>query len=103
MNTRTVGVTADLLDFFGWFDTEKYGSEGAPLHDPNVIAYLLEPDSYQGKLINVEIETNSDLTLGMTVADWWGVTDRPKNAFFVRDTNPERILQLILSRLSTLP
>ena len=103
MNTRTGRVTANLLDFFGRFDTAKYGSEGAPLHDPNVIAYLLEPSSYEGKLINVEIETNSDLTLGMTVADWWGVTNRPKNVFFVRDTIPDRILDIIISRLSTLP
>ncbi len=103
MNTRTGGVTADLLDFFGRFDSEKYGSEGAPLHDPNVIAYLIEPNAYEGKLINVEIETKSELTLGMTVADWWGVTNRSKNVFFVTNTIPENILNMILSRLSTLP
>ena len=103
MNTRTGGVTADLLDFFGRFDSEKYGSEGAPLHDPNVIAYLLEPNAYEGKLINVEIETKSELTLGMTVADWWGVTNRSKNVFFVTNTIPKNILNMILSRLSTLP
>ena len=60
---------------------KKYESLGAPLHDPNVIAYLIKPELYSGKLVNVEIETASKLTLGMTVVDWWSVTNRKKNFF----------------------
>ncbi len=73
-------VVASWTDFFERFDMEKYGSEGAPLHDPCTIAWLIDPTLFSGRQINVEIETVSDLTLGMTVADWWGVTDRAKNA-----------------------
>ena len=69
-------ATAEMLDFFERFDVEKYGSEGGPLHDPNVIVYLLRPDFYEGKYVNVEIEVGSDLTRGMTVVDWWNVTTR---------------------------
>ena len=79
MPNETGPASAGLLDFFERFDVEKYGSEGGPLHDPNVIAFLLQPALYGGRQINVEIETGSDLTRGMTVADWWGVTDRVKN------------------------
>ncbi|MCB1410714.1 MAG: nucleoside hydrolase, partial [Rhodobacteraceae bacterium] len=64
-------VVASWTDFFERFDMEKYGSEGAPLHDPCTIAYLLKPELFTGREINVEIETGSALTLGMTVADWW--------------------------------
>ena len=32
---------AKLLDFFERYDVEKYGSQGGPLHDPNVIVYYL--------------------------------------------------------------
>jgi purine nucleosidase len=103
MKTRTGSVTANLLDFFGRFDTEKYGSDGAPLHDPNVIAYLIRPSLYEGKLINVEVETKSELTLGMTVADWWEVTDKPKNVFFVKDTTSDQVLELIRGRIAKLP
>ena len=98
------GVTvAGLLNFFGRYDSEKYGSDGAPLHDPNVIAYLLKPEYYIGKEINIQIELNSDLTLGMTVADWWQITDKEKNVYFVKDVDTTAVLNLLTSRLAALP
>ena len=63
-----------MLEFSERFDKEKYGRDGGPLHDPCVIAYLLQPDLFKGRHVEVEIETASELTLGMTVVDWWGVT-----------------------------
>ncbi len=83
MGTPVGQAVASWTDFFERFDTAKYGSEGAPLHDPCVIAYLLEPALFHGRHINVEIETGSKLTLGMTVADWWRVTKREPNAMFM--------------------
>ena len=63
---------------------QKYGNEGAPLHDPCVIAWLLQPTMFEGRKINVTIETMSELTLGMTVADYWQITDRPRNVIYLR-------------------
>lgn len=104
---RTLGTpvgiaTAELLDFFERYDEEKYGTDGGPLHDPNVIAWLLKPDLYKGRHINVAIETGSDLTRGMTVADWWRVTGREANCYFVRDVDDNRFFQLLLERLAAL-
>lgn len=105
-NMRQLGrlgeVVASWCDFFERFDVEKYGSTGAPLHDPNVIAYLLRPDLYSGRHINVEIEVESDLTRGMTVADWWGVTDRKPNALFLGDVDAAGFYDLLTQRLATL-
>ena len=99
-----VGVAvAEMTDFFERFDKEKYGSLGAPLHDPCVTAYLINPKIFSGKKINVEIETKSELTLGMTVADWWGVTDRKANTFFVGDLDSEKFFNLLTERLGRLP
>ena len=103
MGTRSGAASAELLEFFERFDEEKYGSDGGPLHDPNVIAYLLKPDLYKGRHCNVVVETASDLTLGMTVVDWWGVTDRPKNAFYIRDVNDEGFFDLLIERIARLP
>ncbi|SFP09145.1 nucleoside hydrolase [Tranquillimonas alkanivorans] len=98
-----VGVAvAEMTDFFERFDKEKYGSEGAPLHDPCVTAYLLRSDLFSGRHINVEIETVSDLTRGMTVADWWGVTDRAKNATFIGDLDADGFFTLLTERLARL-
>ena len=102
MGTRVGDMTAAWTDFFERFDMEKYGSEGAPLHDPTVIAYLINPDLFSGRHINVEIETTSDLTLGMTVADWWGVTDRAPNCTFMGDLDADGFYHLLATRLARL-
>ncbi len=102
MGTELGTVVASWIDFFERFDMEKYGSAGAPLHDPCTIAYLIQPDMFTGRFINVEVETGSDLTRGMTVADWWGVTDRPKNATFMGGIDRDAYFDLILRRLATL-
>jgi purine nucleosidase len=96
-------AVAEMTDFFERFDKEKYGSAGAPLHDPCVIAYLIDPTIFSGRKINVEIETISELTLGMTVADWWRVTDRKANAYFIGDLEAERFFSLLTQRLGRLP
>ncbi len=95
-------VAAEWADFFERFDVAKYGSDGGPLHDPTVIAYLIRPDLFKGRHINVEIETQSELTLGMTVADWWGVTTRPKNATFMGDVDAQGFFDLLTQRLGRL-
>lgn len=98
-----VGIAvAQMTDFFERFDKEKYGSAGAPLHDPCVTAYLINPDLFTGRHINVEIETQSELTMGMTVADWWGVTDRPANALFIGDLDADGFFTLLTERLARL-
>ena len=102
LGTRVGESVAAWTDFFERFDMEKYGSAGAPLHDPCTIAYLIEPDLFSGRHINVEIETLSDLTLGMTVADWWRVTDRPANARFMGDIDADRFFDLLTERLARL-
>ncbi len=102
MKTPVGDMVAAWTDFFERFDMEKYGSEGAPLHDPCTIAYLIDPDLFAGRHINVEIEAESDLTLGMTVADWWRVTDRPANALFVKDIDAAGFYDLLATRLARL-
>ncbi|MCG7623407.1 nucleoside hydrolase [Epibacterium sp. Ofav1-8] len=102
LGSRVGSFTAEMLDFFERFDVEKYGSEGGPLHDPCVIAYLIRPELFSGRHINVEVETSSALTLGMTVADWWGVTDRPANALFIGEVDADGFFALLTERLGRL-
>ena len=98
-----VGIAvAQMTEFFERFDKEKYGSAGAPLHDPCVTAYLIRPDLFTGRRVNVEIETQSELTLGMTVADWWAVTNRAPNALFIGDLDADGFFALLTERLARL-
>lgn len=102
LGTRVGTATAEMLEFFERFDEEKYGTDGGPLHDPCVIAYLLKPELFSGRNCNVTVETASELTMGMTVIDWWGVTKRPKNAMVMRDIDHDAFFALLLERLGRL-
>ena len=80
--------------------TPLHGREGAPLHDPCVIAHLLQPGLFAGRRINVAVETCSPLTLGMTVTDWHGVTGRPANAIYLNQADADGFFDLLFERLA---
>jgi purine nucleosidase len=93
-------ATAGMLSFFDRFDTKKYTSRGAPLHDPCTIAWLLRPDLFEGKDCNVSVETQSELTLGHTAVDFWQVTDRPINVHWVYGVDADGFYDLLIERLA---
>ena len=100
--SRPALALAEMLDFFERFDVEKYGSDGGPLHDPTVVAYLLKPELFSGRDCNVEVETASPLTAGMTVVDWWQVTDRARNARVMKDVDADGFFALLTERVARL-
>lgn len=102
MGTQVGDVVAAWTDFFERFDVAKYGSEGAPLHDPLVIAWLLRPDLFTGRRVNVEVELEGRFTRGMTVADWWGVSGREANALWLGDLDRDGFYALLSERLARL-
>ncbi len=102
MKNKTGPATAQLLDFFERFDEQKYGTDGGPLHDPCVIAWLLQPELFSSRLVNVSVECESELTMGMTVVDWWKVTGRKANATVCRGINADGFFALLSERLARL-
>jgi purine nucleosidase len=103
LGNRSGKALGEALTFSRTFDVNKYGTEGAPLHDPTVIAYLLRPELFGGRHINVEVETQSELTVGMTVADYWRVTQRPANARYMREVDVDGFFDLLFERIARLP
>ncbi|MGB3147678.1 MAG: nucleoside hydrolase [Paracoccaceae bacterium] len=102
LGTHAGRAVASWTGFFERYDTAKYGSSGAPLHDPCVIAYLIDPSLFSGRHIHVVIETEGTHTKGMTVADWWGVTGQPPNAHFIRWIERDRFFALLSERIGRL-
>lgn len=92
-------ATAGMLDFFNRHDTVKYGSLGAPLHDPCTVAYLLAPEMFEGKLCNLTVETESELTMGHTAVDFWHVTDRVKNVQWMHTIDADGFYSLLINCL----
>jgi len=96
-------ATAGMLEFYERYDMERYGTLGGPLHDPTVIAYLLEPEMFGGRDCSVEIETTSELTMGMTVVDWWNLTEAEPNCLVVNQIDDEAFYTLLTDRIGRLP
>ena len=93
-------ATAGMLGFFNRHDMKKYKSLGAPLHDPCTIAWLLQPELFSLKSCNISVETRSELTIGHTAVDFWGVTDRPVNADWAYEVDTDGFFSLLTDRLS---
>ncbi len=62
-------AAAALLSKYGSHDSQQLELSGGPLHDPCVIAYLLQPDLFELAPADVEVEIASPLTLGQTVVN----------------------------------
>lgn len=102
LGTRAGDAVAEMLAFAQAFDMERYGGDGGPLHDPNVIAFLIRPEIYRGRLVNVEVETGSELTMGQTVVDWWGATGRPRNVHYLTEVDDAALFALLVERIGRL-
>ncbi len=103
LGNRCGPAVASLLSGFEKARTSKFGERGMALHDPCVIAYLLCPELFTGREVNVAVETASALTVGMTVVDWWGVTGRQANARFLTTVDAGGLYDLLTDRLPSLP
>ena len=95
--------TAAMVSFYERYDLDRYGTRGGPLHDPATIAYLLKPELYGGKDVFVEVETHSELTMGMTVVDYWHRFGREPNCRWISEVDSDGFFALIRERLVNLP
>ena len=102
IGTPVSDAAAGMLSFYDRCDVERYGAPGAPLHDPCVVAWLLRPELFRGKDCHVAVETESELTVGQTVADWWGVTGKKPNCRVMTDIDADGYYALIRERLARL-
>lgn len=99
LGNPAAAATAGMLGFFNWHDMKKYKSLGAPLHDPCTVAWLLAPDLFELKHCNVAVETSSELTMGHTAVDFWGVTGRPANVHWAYAVDADGFFELLTRRL----
>jgi inosine-uridine nucleoside N-ribohydrolase len=100
---RAGRFVAELSDFFQRFHERSYGFEGSPIHDAMAVAHVIDPTLVTTRRANVAVETSSELCDGRTVVDLRGVTGRPENADVGVDVDAERFLELLVSRIASLP
>ncbi|PMB83171.1 pyrimidine-specific ribonucleoside hydrolase RihA [Limosilactobacillus pontis] len=91
-----------LLSFFEQYhENPKWGFKGAPLHDPCTIAWLIDPTMFKTDRMNVDVETQGDLTRGETVCDYYLLTGKPQNTEVMLDIDRERFIKLVMDSLKS--
>ncbi|HRY25227.1 MAG: nucleoside hydrolase [Geminicoccaceae bacterium] len=101
LGTKVALAAAGLIDFFNRFDSDRYEVDGAPLHDPCVIAHLIDPTLFKGKPCHVEIETEGR-SMGRTNVDWHPREQRPATATVMNAVDADRFFALLTERLGRL-
>lgn len=87
-----------LLNFFEQYhENPKWGFKGAPLHDPCTIAWLIDPTMFKSDKMNVDVETQGELTRGETVCDYYTLTDKPKNTEVLLGIDREKFIKLVMT------
>ena len=95
MDSKVATATLGMLQYFNRHDSEKYGTEGGPLHDPCTIAYLLKPELFQGKHVHVAVDIHSELTMGATCVDYWRVTGNAPNTNWIHSIDADGFYELL--------
>ncbi|AUU84529.1 pyrimidine-specific ribonucleoside hydrolase RihA [Leclercia sp. LSNIH1] len=94
-------TVAELLDFFmGYHRTEKWGFQGAPLHDPCTIAWLLKPEIFSTVKRWVGVETQGKYTQGMTVVDYYFLSGNTPNTDIMLDIDRQAFVDLLAEKLT---
>jgi inosine-uridine nucleoside N-ribohydrolase len=100
---RAGRFVAELSDFFQLFHERVYGPGGSPIHDAMAVAHVLDPTLVETRHVNVAVETESELCDGRTVVDLRGVSGREPNSEVGVDVDAARFLELLCSRIESLP
>jgi purine nucleosidase len=85
---------AGMIDFYERHDIEKYGWEGAPMHDPCAVAYLIDPTLFSGRRMAVGIDIANEATIGNTFERTDG---SPAQANVMFDVERDRFLELLIT------
>ncbi len=102
LNNNASKLVSGILNEYVKGDMEHYGLPGGPVHDATVVAYLLKPELFTGRSVNVVVDSREGPTFGQTVVDWYDGLKAPKNAFWVESGDAQGFFDLLTQRLARL-
>jgi len=97
------GTVADMMTFSNGVRSDLRGHEGAPLHDPCTIAFLLRPELFETRPCRIAVETTMGATtFGHTAVDLWEATQGPREAEWATGVDAEGFFDLLCERIARL-
>lgn len=97
-----VRLISDALRFYFEFHDDHNEGYRAYLHDPLAAAVAVDPGIVRTRAAVVDVELTGTLTRGTTIADNRGFWHRPPNALIATETDPEQVLDDVITRVADL-
>lgn len=101
LGSPVADMAVALMRFFADTYREVFGFPAPAVHDPCAVATLIDPAVVSTRSMNVVIDTDSELSLGRTVCDVYGITGRPPNADVGVGLDADRFWELMIAALRT--
>lgn len=98
LSSAPARAAVELLRFSEDVERRLAACEGAPLHDPAIIAYLIAPDLFETVPARIEVETASPLTRGHTAVEF-RLTE-PSATRWVTSVDADGVFDLLTQRLA---
>jgi purine nucleosidase len=102
LNNQAGKLVSGILNEYVKADMIHYGLPGGPVHDASVIAWLLKPELFSGKPVNLVVDNREGPTQGQTIADWYDTLGQNKNVFWVENGDAQGFFDLLTERLGRL-
>lgn len=96
--TAVASAAVGMLRFYERYDVDKYDLPGAPLHDPCVIAYLVDPTIFEGHAAHVAVDYVDADEMGNT----YEVAQSEPNAMVMTQVDADRFFDLVVERVGLL-
>ncbi|MGI9667384.1 MAG: nucleoside hydrolase [Acidimicrobiia bacterium] len=99
VGTPVAKASAGMIRFYEQYDIEKYRIVGAPMHDPCVIAYLVDPTLFSGEQGPIDIDIVNEATIGNT---FFSDRDLPGPRTVMTTVDSDRFFSMLVERVATL-
>lgn len=101
IDNKPAKLASNILRGYIIKDMQEYSLKGGPIHDANVIGFLIEPRMFYGRYTNLVVDTRKGPTMGETIVDWYNILGNKKNVFWVSEGNSEKFFTLLEKSFSS--
>ena len=95
-------LIADATSFYIDFHRQYFGYAGCSINDPCAVAMVFQPELAEYEFVFIDVEIDSEKSMGKTMADFGDTLRRPPNVRLVRSFDSEAFLALFMDRMISL-
>jgi inosine-uridine nucleoside N-ribohydrolase len=93
-------LVADLYRFFLPIHAQRYGWEGAPVHDAVALAHVIDRSLLRTVHRGVRVDTGTELSRGRTNVDLWDQMGWEPNCHIAIGIDAERLVGWLVERIA---